>query len=314
MQFEGIYVPVITPFDADYGINEKAYGDIIEGTIAAGMQGIIVGGTTGEYYAMTRAERIRTMEIAKQVINGRVPLIAGVGALRTEDAEDYAREALRIGADCMLLGAPYYACPTSLELMRHCLSVARAADLPIMLYNFPDRTNAPMDEEFLQRVSQRANFCAIKESSGDINRLHLLARHYPHIQLCVGMDDQALEFFAWGARSWVAGASNFLPKEHYALYHACVVEQDFDKGRRIMTALLPLMKALEQGGKFVQSIKFGCELQGMYAGTVRKPLRGLTKDMRREFAVVVEVVQTTVAGILAESAQANKQHKSVKAN
>ena len=301
MQFEGIYVPVITPFADDFSIDEKAYADVIDRTINAGMQGIIVGGTTGEYYAMTKEERIRTMEISREVTQGRVPLITGVGALRTEDAEEFAREAERIGADCLLLGAPYYACPTSLELVRHCLSVERQTDLPIMLYNFPDRTNAPMDEEFLERVSQRPNFLAIKESSGDINRLHLLARHYQHIQMCVGMDDQALEFFAWGARSWVAGASNFLPKEHYALYHACVVEKDFDKGRRIMTALIPLMKTLEQGGKFVQSIKFGCELQGITAGPVRKPLRGLTKEMRREFEVVVETVQTTIASILAES-------------
>ena len=301
MQFEGIYVPVITPFADDFSIDEKAYAEVIDRTINAGMQGIIVGGTTGEYYAMTKEERIRTMEISREVTQGRVPLITGVGALRTEDAEEFAREAERIGADCLLLGAPYYACPTSLELVRHCLSVERQTDLPIMLYNFPDRTNAPMDEEFLERVSQRPNFLAIKESSGDINRLHLLARHYQHIQMCVGMDDQALEFFAWGARSWVAGASNFLPKEHYALYHACVVEKDFDKGRRIMTALIPLMKTLEQGGKFVQSIKFGCELQGIPAGPVRKPLRGLTKEMRREFEVVVETVQTTIASILAES-------------
>ncbi|MCP4790982.1 MAG: dihydrodipicolinate synthase family protein [Gammaproteobacteria bacterium] len=305
MQFEGIYTPVITPFADDFTIQEKAYADVITGIIDAGVQGIIVGGTTGEYYAMTKQERVRTMEIAREVTQDRVPLIAGVGALRTEDAEDYAREAMRIGADCLLLGAPYYACPTSLELARHCLSVERVTELPIMLYNFPDRTNAPMDEVFLEHVSQRASFCAIKESSGDINRLHLLARHYPHIQLSVGMDDQALEFFAWGARSWVAGASNFLPQEHYALYHACAVEKDFDKGRRIMTALLPLMKALEQGGKFVQSIKFGCELQGMFAGSVRKPLRGLTKEMRREFEVTVEVVQTTIANILAESDSAN---------
>jgi 4-hydroxy-tetrahydrodipicolinate synthase len=301
MQFEGIYVPVITPFAEDFSIDEKAYAEVIDRTINAGMQGIIVGGTTGEYYAMTKEERVRTMEIAREVTQDRVPLITGVGALRTEDAEEYAREAKRVGADCLLLGAPYYACPTSLELVRHCLSVERQTDLPIMLYNFPDRTNAPMDEEFLERVSQRPNFLAIKESSGDINRLHLLARHYQHIQMCVGMDDQALEFFAWGARSWVAGASNFLPKEHYALYHACVVEKDFDKGRRIMTALIPLMKTLEQGGKFVQSIKFGCELQGITAGPVRKPLRGLTKEMRREFEVVVETVQTTIASILAES-------------
>jgi 4-hydroxy-tetrahydrodipicolinate synthase len=87
-----------------------------------------------------------------------------------------------------------------------------------------------------------ANFCAIKESSGDINRVHLLARDYPHIQMSCGMDDQALEFFAWGARSWVCGGSNFLPAEHIALYRACAVDGDFDKGRRIMSALMPLMR------------------------------------------------------------------------
>ena len=90
---------------------------------------------------------------------------------------------------------------------------------------------------------------AVKESSGDINRVHLLARDYPHIQLSCGMDDQALEFFAWGARSWICAGSNFLPAEHIALWRACAAEGDFDKGRRIMSAMLPLMAVLEQGGK-----------------------------------------------------------------
>ena len=87
-----------------------------------------------------------------------------------------------------------------------------------MLYNYPGRMGINMGEEFLDRVARSRNFCAIKESSGDINRVHLLARDYPHIQMSCGMDDQALEFFAWGARSWVCGGSNFLPKEHVALY------------------------------------------------------------------------------------------------
>ena len=125
-----------------------------------------------------------------------------------------------------------------------------------------------MGEEFLDRVGRSRNFCAIKESSGDINRVHLLARDYPHVQLSCGMDDQALEFFAWGARSWVCGGSNFLPAEHLALYQACAVEGDFNKGRRIMSALMPLMRVLEQGGKFIQCIKYGSELAGY--GPVRR--------------------------------------------
>jgi len=88
----------------------------------------------------------------------------------------------------------------------------------------------------------------------------MMARDYPHIALSCGMDDQALEFFAWGARSWVCAGSNFAPEAHLALYQACVVEGDFTKGRAIMSAMLPLMAVLEQGGKFVQCIKYGLTL------------------------------------------------------
>jgi 4-hydroxy-tetrahydrodipicolinate synthase len=101
-----------------------------------------------------------------------------------------------------------------------------------------------------------------------------VARKFPHFALSCGWDDQALEFFACGARSWVCAGSNFLPREHIALYEACVLEKNFDKGRRIMSAMLPLMNFLEQG-KFVQSIKYGCELIGLKTGPVRAPLRPL---------------------------------------
>ena len=114
------------------------------------------------------------------------------------------------------------------------------------------------------------------------------------------MDDQALEFFAWGAQVWVAGGSNFLPQEHYALYKACVLENDFNKGRRIMSALLPLMSVLEQGGKFVQTIKYGCELRGLKAGPPRLPLRPLNKEAKRDLAEVMKTLQATIAKIEAE--------------
>ena len=111
------------------------------------------------------------------------------------------------------------------------------------------------------------------------------------------MDDQALEFFAWGSKSWVCGGSNFLPREHIALYEACVVEKDFDKGRSIMKALLPLMAVLEGGGKFVQCIKFGCELAGLKVGDVRAPLRPLNSDDKRALETVVKTLKRTIAHI-----------------
>ena len=144
------------------------------------------------------------------------------------------------------------------------------------------------------------NFCGIKESSGDINRVHLLARDYTHIQLGCGMDDQALEFFAWGAPFWVCGGSNFLPAEHVALYQACVVEGNFDKGRRIMSAMMPLMRVLEQGGKFIQTIKHGVVMNGLEAGPVRAPLKGLNKDDKRALEQVTRVLKRKIADIVAE--------------
>jgi 4-hydroxy-tetrahydrodipicolinate synthase len=170
----------------------------------------------------------------------------------------------------------------------------------VMLYNYPHRTGTMMGAEFLDRVGRSRNFCAIKESSGDINRVHLLARDFPHIQMGCGMDDQALEFFAWGSPFWVCGGSNFLPDEHIALYRACVVEGDFAKGRRIMSAMMPLMRILEQGGKFIQCIKHGVTLNGIDTGPMRPPLTGLNKDDKRALEQVIGVLKTTIAAIEAE--------------
>jgi 4-hydroxy-tetrahydrodipicolinate synthase len=299
-RFDGIYTPVITPYDADGSVNPGALGQVIEQLIAGGVHGIITGGSTGENYAQTLAERVELARLTHEMVNGRVPLVMGTGAMLTADSIALAKAAREIGADAILLASPPYAVPTDQENAANALAIDRAANLPVMLYNYPGRTGTMMGEAFLDRVGRSRNFCGIKESSGDINRVHLLARDYPHIQMGCGMDDQALEFFAWGAPFWVCGGSNFLPKEHVALYNACVVEGDFAKGRRIMSAMLPLMRVLEQGGKFVQTIKHGVTLTGIDAGPPRPPLKGLNKDDKRTLEQVVRVLKTTIASITTE--------------
>lgn len=296
MKFEGIYPPAVTPYAADGTIDRQAFADVLESLVEAKVHGIIIGGSTGEYYAQTAQERFDLAALAKDVLGSRMPLIIGTGATRTEDSVEYAKAAKSIGADAILVSSPPYAMPTDRENAVHALAIDRAANLPIMLYNYPARMGVSMGEEYFSRVGKSKNVVAIKEASGDMARVHLLAREFPHIALSCGWDDQALEFFAWGAQSWVCAGSNFLPREHVALYEACVLEKNFDKGRRIMSAMLSLMQLLD-GGKFVQSIKFGCELNGLKVGQVRAPLRPLNSEEKRAFQTVVANLKRTVAQI-----------------
>ena len=301
MEFRGIYTPAITPLHDDMTINREGVADVLEHLIAEGVDGIILAGTTGEYYAHSMEERVDLLKFGCQVINGRVPVVGGTGAMRTEDSIFLAGQAKAAGCDAILVATPPYSLPTGRENALHALAVERSVDMPVMLYNYPGRMGSMMDEDFLDRVGQSSNFKAIKESSGDINRVHLLARQYPHIALSCGMDDQALEFFAWGAQSWVCAASNFAMGAHKALYRACVEEGDYTKGRRIMTAMLPLMTVLEQGGKFIQNIKHGMTLRGLPAGKPRLPLKPLNKDEKRDLAQVVATMNTTINQIEEEA-------------
>lgn len=300
MKMEGIFTPIITPHHDDSSIDKKGYAAVAEFLIESGVHCIVVGGSTGEYYAQSFDERVEMMKYSKEIIGNRLPLMVGVGSTQTHESIALAEAAKAAGADAILINSPPYAVPTDMENAMHALKIDRAVDLPIMLYNYPHRTGTNMGEEYLDRVGRSPNFMAIKESSGDINRLHMLARDYPHIGLGCGMDDQALEFFAWGAKVWVCAGSNFLPKEHIALYEACVLENDFNKGRRIMSAMLPLMRVLEQGGKFVQAVKYGCEISGLRTGIPRDPLRPLNKDDKRLMNEVVRTLKTTIEAILEE--------------
>jgi 4-hydroxy-tetrahydrodipicolinate synthase len=303
MKFEGIYAPVITPMGADYAIDEAGYAAMIEHLIGQGMHGLVIGGTTGENYALTPAERIRQFKYANEVIAGRLPWVAGVNDIRTEDVCMYSVEAREAGASSLLLAVPPYSVPNDKELAQHALAVDKACGLPIMLYNYPGRSGTDFGEEFLQRVSRNSNFTAIKESSGDIDRVHMLAREFPHLQLSCGADDQALEFFVWGARSWVCAAANFFGAECVKFYETCVVKGDFDTGRRLAKAMLPVMTVLERGGKFVQCVKYGCELDGLPAGSVRLPLRPMQKELKRQLGEAIKTSRATMNRILAESSK-----------
>lgn len=300
MALEGIYTPLVTPLQNDGSFDFDKLAELVEYLVGKGVHGLISGGSTGENYAQTVEERLTLARFIVERAKGRLPVIVGTGAMRTPDSVALAAGARAMGADALLLGTPPYSVPTELENAQNALAIDKAADLPIILYNYPGRMGVSMGETFLDHVSAHsANFIGIKESSGDINRLHLLACDYPHIQMSCGMDDQALEFFAWGARSWICAGSNFLPEEHVYLYRTCVLDGDFVTGRRIMAAMMPLMRVLEQGGKFIQCVKHGTTIAGIQAGPMRPPLQGLTEEEQGELEQVIAALKSTIAAIRA---------------
>jgi 4-hydroxy-tetrahydrodipicolinate synthase len=125
----------------------------------------------------------------------------------------------------------------------------------------------------------------------------MLARAHPQIDLSCGSNSHALEFFAWGARSWVCAGSNFAPEAHIALYQACVIEGDFVKGRAIMSAMLPLMQAFETQGRFVQSVKHGLSTRGIDAGPPRKPLHPLEQKEKDPIEAMIHKMNKSISQI-----------------
>ncbi len=298
LRFDGIYTPVVTPYDDSGAVDYDALAAVIDHLVEAGVHGLISGGSTGENYTQTVTERLELARFTRERLDGRLPLIVGTGAMLTADSLALASGAREMGADAILVASPPYAVPTERENALNVLAIDRAADLPIMLYNYPGRTGVNMGDEFLDRVGRSRNVCAIKESSGDINRVHSAGARlpaYPDVLrhgrpgarvLCLGRDA------AGSARARTSCPPSTSRSTRPARSRAIST-----RGRRIMSAMMPLMRVLEQGGKFIQCVKYGVEMAGLTAGPPRPPLKALNKDDKRQLEQVVRVLKRTIAEI-----------------
>jgi len=285
--FEGIFTAVVSPMNPDGSLVHELWEDQIKRQRSAGIHGLIISGTTGEFYALTTSERVEQFQRAGNLLGNTMPWLAGVNAITTKDAVALAREAKSAGASGLLLGAPPYSSPTQSELASHCMEIDDAVDMPILLYNYPTRTNADMGDEFMHAIRGRPNFVGLKESTGDMKRTQQLLRDHPQIGVCCGSEDLALDFFAWGARMWICAASNFMPERIVEFFNVCCNESNFEKGRKIAMELGPLMNALEQGGKFIAAVKYACSTMGYCSPIVRRPLGLLASEETRNIDAIL---------------------------
>lgn len=289
MKLSGVMPALVTPFDASGKIDFNAFEKLLVHLREAGVTGWVPNGSTGEYFSQSTEERRDVLQFVKDfAIPGEI-LIAGTNAPATREVIEQTELAKDIGYDTVLLAPPFYTRPTQDELTRHYETVLSAVDVNLVLYSYPAKDGSDISFELMDHFADNPRVIGIKESSGVLQRaIDIASRYEGKIQLVSGSDDIALDFMFWGADSWICGPSNCMAKACCDLDRA-YKSGDLDKARGMMKTLYRAMNILESG-KFVQKIKYGCELQGMPVGECRAPLGALTDDEKAEFRAAMEPI------------------------
>ena len=210
--FFGSIPALVTPF-AGGNVAEDAFRELVEWQIDQGSNALVPCGTTGEVATLSAADHRRVIEIAVEVANGRVPVIAGCGTYSTEASIERVRAAREIGADAALAVVPYYNKPSQAGLAAHFRAIAGATDLPIVVYNVPSRTVADISVETLADIARLPTIVAVKDATGDLGRVSAqrLACGADFCQLS-GNDDMALGFNAMGGVGCISVTANVAPR------------------------------------------------------------------------------------------------------
>lgn len=291
MKLQGVMPALVTPFDAAGQIDFAAFKAHMTNLRAAGVTGWVPCGSSGEYNFMSDAERDSVLQFVKDFAQPGEVLIAGTNAPHTAGVIANTLRAKAMGYDTVLLAVPFYTKPTQAEIIKHFNMVLDACDVNIVLYSYPGKDGVEIEWEALDALADHPRIIGIKESSGSLQRaIGISTRYDGRIQLVSGSDDIALDFMLWGADSWICGPANCMAKA------VCDLDRSFragdlQKAKAQMATLYTAMNILESG-KFVQKLKYGCELQGTPVGECRLPLGPLTEDEKTAFAAAMQPILT----------------------
>lgn len=241
--FQGAMVAIVTPFK-NGEVDEAGLRELIEFQIANGTHGIVPCGTTGESATLSFKEHERVVDIAIEQVNKRVPVIAGTGSNNTEEAVRLTRHAKDAGASGALMISPYYNKPTQEGLYRHFEKVARAVDIPIILYNIPGRTAVNMEPDTIARLAKIDNIVGVKEASGSMKQItDIIARCAADFDVLSGEDFLTFPLMCVGGKGVISVSSNIVPRDMADMCNLLLAGR-FAEARKLYYKLLPLCHAL----------------------------------------------------------------------
>ena len=285
--WSGVFPAVTTQFREDYSLDVEATARVMEGLIRDGVSGLIVCGTVGENTSLARHEKVAAMEAAKSVARGRVPVLCGIAEFTPAFAIDMAREAARAGLDgIMVMPALVYSSKPH-ETAAHFRSVAKATDLPVMVYNNPPVYKNDVTPEILASLADCETIVCFKESSGDTRRFTDLRNLVgDRFILFAGLDDVVVESVMVGAVGWVSGMSNAFPREGETLFRLARAGR-FAEAMDLYRWFMPLLH-LDARPDLVQCIKLCEHLMGRGTHRTRPPRLALAPEEAAQIEALVK--------------------------
>lgn len=268
--FEGSGVAIVTPFN-DKGVNYEKLKELLEWHIKEGTDAIIICGTTGEATTMSEEEKRLTIKFTVDVVNKRIPVIAGTGSNNTLSSIEMSKYAESVGVDGLLVITPYYNKTNSRGLIKHFEAINNSVNTPIILYNVPSRTGVNITPENLKELSTLSNVVAIKEASGNISQVvQMKALCGNKIDIYSGNDDQAIPILSLGGKGVISVLSNIIPNAVHTMIKS-YLNGDVKKALDLQLENLKLSNTL-----FIETnpipIKTALNLIGKDVGPLRLPL------------------------------------------
>jgi len=288
--FKGIIAYPITPFDKDEKVDIDLYKTLLERLIVSGSHAVAPLGSTGVMPYLTDEEKEAIIIATIEQVKGRVPVLVGVSNLTTEKTIYHAKFAEQAGANAVMIIPMSYWKLTDDEIVAHYNVVANQISIPIMAYNNPATGGVDMSPALLKRLLEIPNVTMIKESTGDVQRMHYLRRELgDDVAFYNGSNPLALAAFSAGASGWCTAAPNLIPKLNLDLHNA-IQNNDLDEAQKMFYKQLNLLKFIVNKG-LPRAIKAGLEIQGINSGFLRSPLKPLTESEIGEFKLILEELE-----------------------
>lgn len=282
--WHGVMVATALPLAGDLSVDFDRFGAHVRGLVEAGCDGVCPNGSLGEYHNLTPDERARVVRTAVEAIGGD-RVMPGVGAYGSAESRQWAEQAKEAGAGSVLLLPPNAYRADDRIVEAHYAEVAKAG-IPVVAYNNPHDTKVDLRPDLLARLYEKGYIVAVKEFSGDVRRAYEIAELAPGLDLLIGADDVLLELALAGAKGWIAGYPNALPKNSVALYRAAVAG-DLDTALPLYRAMHPLLR-WDSKTEFVQAIKLSMDVAGGYGGPCRAPRLPLTAEQEKVVRAATE--------------------------
>ncbi len=293
VDWHGSFAVIVTPFTRDGAIDEDAYRGVVDLVIEAGCHGLISAGSTGEFFLMTHDERMRVFSIAVDQADGRVPVLAGTSATRTEEVVGLTRYAAEIGCDGAMTLPPIYIGIDERETVEFFSRVAGESGLPIMLYNSPLAVMTRLPARLVERLARIDNVVAIKDSSLDMNQVSDLVRLCGgEIGVFIGAEDLMLPAVAMGAVGAVAMLPQVVGSMAVELYEAAA-SADPARARKLHDKIARAYDLFKVGSGYV-AIKESMNMLGKPGGYSRPPMLPFTDRQRAQLREILEDVGLTV--------------------